>query len=52
MPKFAKGAISHVILFCFDHDKMVKFYRETLGFHQSDTGPARGETLTFFTLDP
>jgi len=52
MPKFAKGAISHVILFCFDHDKMVAFYRDTLGFHQSDTGPARGETLTFFTLDP
>ena len=47
-----KGAISHVILFCFDHDKMVKFYRDVLGFHQSDTGPARGETLTFFTLDP
>jgi catechol 2,3-dioxygenase-like lactoylglutathione lyase family enzyme len=52
MPKFAKGAISHVILFCFDHDKMVSFYRDTLGFHQSDTGPARGETLTFLTLDP
>lgn len=52
MPKGPKGAISHVILYCFDQPRMVRFYRDTLGFHQSDTGPARGQELTFFTLDP
>jgi catechol 2,3-dioxygenase-like lactoylglutathione lyase family enzyme len=52
MPNAPKGALSHVILFCYDLPKMVRFYTETLGFHRSDEGPARGETLVFMTLDP
>lgn len=51
MPSGA-ASISHVVMLCFDFDKMRDFYTGVLGFHLSDTGIARGQPICFLTLDP
>ncbi|MFM0721680.1 VOC family protein [Paraburkholderia strydomiana] len=47
-----QATLSHVFLFCFDLDNMVRFYTETVGFHLSDRGMARGRDIAFLTLSP
>lgn len=47
-----RSTISHVVLNCFDLDRMIDFFTGTLGFHLSDRGMARGNRICFLTLDP
>ncbi|MGH7907451.1 MAG: VOC family protein [Candidatus Binataceae bacterium] len=47
-----RATISHVVLYCFDIDKMTDFYTSVLGFHLSDRGTARGRNMSFMTLNP
>jgi len=52
MLKHGKATLSHVVLYCFDFDKMIDFYTSVLGFHLSDKGEARGSQMCFMTLNP
>ena len=57
MPATPTITISHVVLHCFDLDRMIKFYKEVLGLHQTDrikigAGKYRGAPLVFFSNDP
>ena len=50
-------SISHVVLHCFDIDRMIDFYRNVLGLHQTDRiriggGEFDGAPLVFFSSDP
>ena len=47
-----RPTISHVVINCFDFQKMLEFYTKTLGFQLSDIGKAGGTDLCFLTLDP
>ena len=46
------GAISHVVMYVYDFQKMKDFYTNVLGFHLSDIGTGRGADICFLTLDP
>lgn len=46
------GALSHIVLYVFDYERMKDFYTQVLGFHLSDAGQARGADICFLTLDP
>jgi catechol 2,3-dioxygenase-like lactoylglutathione lyase family enzyme len=48
----ARVAVSHVVLFCYDFQRMLEFYTKVLGFQLSDIGRARGNDICFLTLDP
>lgn len=52
MANDAKLGLSHVVLFCSDLDRMAAFYKDVLGFIETDRGQARGGTIAFLTLDP
>ena len=50
-------SLSHVVLHCFDLDRMVGFYKGVLGLHQTDRitmggGKFSGAPLVFFSNDP
>jgi catechol-2,3-dioxygenase len=48
-----RPAISHVVISCFDFQKMLDHYTKTLGFYLSDIGRIGGATdLCFLTFDP
>lgn len=44
--------ISHVVINCFDFQKMLEYYTKTLGFFLSDIGKIGGTDIAFLTLDP
>lgn len=44
--------ISHVVINCFDFEKMVTYYTKTLGFHLSDIGKIGSTELCFLTFEP
>jgi catechol 2,3-dioxygenase-like lactoylglutathione lyase family enzyme len=46
------ASLSHAVLFCFDFDAMLDFYRTKIGMHLSDIGHARGNRIAFLTFDP
>jgi catechol-2,3-dioxygenase len=48
----ARVSVSHVVLFCYDFQRMLEFYTKVLGFQLSDMGRARGNDICFLTLDP
>jgi catechol-2,3-dioxygenase len=50
-------SLSHVVLHCFDLDRMIDFYTRVLGLHQTDRitiggGEFAGAPLVFFSNDP
>ena len=47
-----RAAISHVVINCFDFEKMLAFYTTTLGFQISDIGQAGPNQICFLTFDP
>ena len=47
-----RTAISHVVINCFDFQKMVEYYTNTLGFFLSDIGKAGASDICFLTFDP
>lgn len=47
-----KSYLSHIVMQCFDFERMLDFYTGVLGFHSSDVGEARGQRMAFLTLDP
>lgn len=47
-----KSYLSHIVIQCFDFERMLDFYTRVLGFHASDVGEARGQRMAFLTLDP
>jgi catechol-2,3-dioxygenase len=47
-----RPVISHVVINCFDFDKMVEYYTKTLGFFVSDIGKIGDGQLCFLTFDP
>ena len=49
--KQGRARISHIVIYCFDFQKMLAFYTGVLGFHPSDIGVARGNEMCFMTLD-
>jgi catechol 2,3-dioxygenase len=49
--------LSHVVLHCFDLDRMIDFYKRVLGLHETDRitmggGAFNGAPLVFFSSDP
>lgn len=49
--------ISHVVLHCFDLDKMIDFYKNVMGLHETDRitiggKDFNGAPLVFFSSDP
>ncbi len=46
------ASLSHAVIFCFDFEKMLDFYRTKIGMHLSDIGEARGNRICFLTFDP
>ena len=44
--------ISHVVINCFDFDKMLEYYTTVLGFQISDNGKIGDTQLCFLTFDP
>jgi catechol 2,3-dioxygenase len=44
--------ISHVVINCFDFQKMLEHYTKTLGFQVSDIGQIGGTDICFLTFDP
>jgi catechol-2,3-dioxygenase len=44
--------ISHVVINCFDFQRMLEHYTKTLGFFLSDIGRIGGGDIAFLTLDP
>ena len=49
--------ISHVVLHCFDIEKMINFYTRVLGLHMTDDGTIggpdyKGARIAFFSSDP
>ena len=47
-----RPVISHVVINCFDYERMVAFYTEKLGFFLSDIGVINTTQLCFLTFDP
>ncbi len=47
-----RPVISHVVIACFDFDRMVDYYTNTLGFFLSDIGSVGETRLCFLTFDP
>jgi catechol 2,3-dioxygenase len=47
-----RAAISHVVINCFDVQKMLEHYTKTLGFQISDRGKIGATELCFLTFDP
>jgi len=47
-----RAIISHVVINCFDFERMVDYYTKTLGFYLSDIGKIRETQLCFLTFDP
>jgi catechol 2,3-dioxygenase-like lactoylglutathione lyase family enzyme len=45
------ASLSHIVIYCFDFEKMLRFYTQTLGFQLSDIGEARGNRICFLTFD-
>ncbi len=57
MTKTPAITISHVVLHCFDIDKMIDFYKNMLGLHETDRiviggGEFEGAPLVFLSSDP
>ncbi len=52
MTPLPRAALSHIVMYVFDIEKMKDFYTNVLGFSLSDTGNARGNDICFLTLDP
>ena len=46
-----KAYLSHIVIFCFDFEKMLDFYTKKIGMHLSDIGVARGNRICFMTFD-
>ena len=44
--------ISHVVINCFDFDRMRAYYTDALGFHLSDIGRIGDNDICFLTFDP
>ncbi|HXQ50320.1 MAG TPA: VOC family protein [Stellaceae bacterium] len=47
-----RATISHVVINCFDFQKMLDYYTKTLGFFVSDIGKLGSSDICFLTLDP
>lgn len=47
-----KAHLSHIVMFCFDFEKMLDFYTRVIDFRLSDIGHARGNRICFLMLDP
>jgi len=47
-----KSYLSHIVIQCFDFERMLNFYTGVLNFYASDVGEARGQRMAFLTLDP
>jgi catechol 2,3-dioxygenase len=47
-----RATISHVVIRCFDFQKMLGHYTKTLGMHLSDIGQIGGNDICFMTFDP
>jgi catechol-2,3-dioxygenase len=47
-----RPVISHIVINCFDFERMVAFYTEKLGFFLSDLGTINATQLCFLTFDP
>ena len=47
-----RPAISHVVISCFDFEKMLDHYTKILGFQVSDIGKIGGGEICFLTFDP
>lgn len=52
MPKLPRLRLSHMGMFVRDVEKMAAFYKEVLGFIESDRGTGRGFNVVFLTRDP
>lgn len=44
--------LSHVVLYCYDFERMFDFYTRVIGMRCSDQGTARGNRIAFLTFDP
>jgi catechol 2,3-dioxygenase len=47
-----RAVISHVVINCFDFQKMLEHYTKKLGFQVSDIGNIGGNDICFLTFDP
>jgi catechol 2,3-dioxygenase len=47
-----RAVISHVVINCFNFEKMLEHYTKTLGFQISDIGMIRGNNACFLTYNP
>ena len=47
-----RAAISHVVINCFDFQKMLAYYTNILGFQLSDIGKIGAGDICFLTFDP
>jgi catechol 2,3-dioxygenase-like lactoylglutathione lyase family enzyme len=47
-----RATISHVVINCFDFQKMLDYYTKTLGFQLSDIGKIGEGDICFLTFDP
>ncbi len=52
MPGIPRLRLTHVGMFVRDLQRMVAFYKEVLGFLETDRGPAHGFDVVFLTRDP
>ncbi|HUG77215.1 MAG TPA: VOC family protein [Burkholderiales bacterium] len=52
MPDIPRLRLTHVGIFVRDLKRMVAFYKEVLGFVETDRGPAHGFDVVFLTRDP
>jgi catechol 2,3-dioxygenase len=44
--------LAHMGMYVRDIDRMAAFYKEVLGFVETDRGPGRGHIIVFLTRDP
>jgi catechol 2,3-dioxygenase len=51
-PTLPKMRLAHMGMFVRDLDRMAAFYKEVLGFVETDRGPAHGERVVFLTRSP
>jgi hypothetical protein len=45
-----KAYLSHIVIFCFDFEKVLDFYTKKIGAHLSDIGIAQGNRICFMTF--